>query len=214
MKVEFWKWIVNYKGCYKVSNLGRIKSVTRLVKNQHGPYQINERILKPESDNDGYLQVQLSKNGKATMRKVHHLVLEAFIGPRPSGAVARHFPDRDPTNNKASNLKWGTVAENREDCRFHGTLVYGECIHNSKLTVGNVIEIKRRIKNGEVQRKIATDFGVNPATITSIKKGETWKHVGEISSTTVPKTRKIKGRIRSKNNSHNRKVRRRKKHHT
>lgn len=44
--------------------------------------------------------------------KIHQLVCEAFHGPRPfPKAVVIHL-DEDGTNNKESNLKWGTQKEN------------------------------------------------------------------------------------------------------
>ena len=44
--------------------------------------------------------------------KVHRLVCEAFHGPAPfARAVVIHL-DEDATNNKPSNLRWGTQKEN------------------------------------------------------------------------------------------------------
>lgn len=45
------------------------------------------------------------------IRMVSRLVLEAFVGPAPEGAVAMHIND-DSTDNRIVNLKWGTQAEN------------------------------------------------------------------------------------------------------
>lgn len=43
---------------------------------------------------------------------VHVLVCTAFHGPRPDGALACHWPDRNPADNRPSNLCWGTHQEN------------------------------------------------------------------------------------------------------
>lgn len=51
---------------------------------------------------------------------VHLLILEAFQGPRPEGTVTRHL-DGDKTNNRLSNLRRGTPAENSQDAMRHGT---------------------------------------------------------------------------------------------
>ena len=45
---------------------------------------------------------------------VHHLVLEAFIGPRPEGWWGLHRDD-DPLNNSVDNLYWGTPDQNVGD---------------------------------------------------------------------------------------------------
>jgi len=53
--------------------------------------------------------------------KVHHAVLEAFVGERPPGAIGRHFPDREVSNNRLANLSWSTQSQNMLDRRAHGT---------------------------------------------------------------------------------------------
>ena len=52
-------------------------------------------------------------------RYLHDLVLTAFVGPRPEGAVARHLND-DPTDNRLVNLAWGTRSENQHDAFRNG----------------------------------------------------------------------------------------------
>ncbi|MGH3845534.1 MAG: HNH endonuclease [Pseudonocardiaceae bacterium] len=51
---------------------------------------------------------------------VHHLVLTAFVEPRPPGKEGRHL-DRNPGNNHLSNLRWSTHSENQLDQIRHGT---------------------------------------------------------------------------------------------
>lgn len=51
-------------------------------------------------------------------KKVHHLVAEAFLGPRPSkSSVVMHLDD-NPLNNRVDNLKWGTQKENLNSPAF------------------------------------------------------------------------------------------------
>ena len=80
--MEIWKNIKGYEGCYQVSNMGRIKSLSRKVWNGKTYFWTNERILRPGIDRDGYFLVNLSKNGKAKTEKVHRLVAKTFI-PNP-----------------------------------------------------------------------------------------------------------------------------------
>ena len=80
--MEIWKNIKDYEGCYQVSNLGRIKSLSRKVWNGKTHFWTSERILKPGRDRDGYFLVNLSKNGKSKTEKVHRLVAKTFI-PNP-----------------------------------------------------------------------------------------------------------------------------------
>ena len=64
--------------------------------------------------NGHHFQVHLMRDAKKFTRYVHHLVLEAFVGPRPPGMSGLHRDD-DPANNHVDNLYWGTSSENAFD---------------------------------------------------------------------------------------------------
>lgn len=51
--------------------------------------------------------------------RVHHLILHAFVGPRPEGMCVRHL-DGNSTNNRLENLAYGTYSENNRDTVEHG----------------------------------------------------------------------------------------------
>ena len=62
-----------------------------------------------------YLSIQLMNSKERKTFKIHWLVWTAFVGPRPergSGLVIDHI-DRDPMNNKLSNLRVVTLSENQ-----------------------------------------------------------------------------------------------------
>ena len=100
--MEIWKDIEGYEGLYQVNNLGRVK---RYYKNS------KEKILKPFSNRDGYLNVKLYKEGKSKQSKVHRLVAQAFI-LNPEDKPEVNHKDEDKTNNKVENLEWMTRREN------------------------------------------------------------------------------------------------------
>jgi hypothetical protein len=50
---------------------------------------------------------------------VHHLVAQAWHGPRPDGLIVLHADD-DPLNPSADNLRWGTHADNAQDAIRNG----------------------------------------------------------------------------------------------
>lgn len=112
---EIWKPALGWEGLYEVSDQGRVRSVDRIDcsgKRRRG------RILKP-GDKSGYLAVNLSCNGRSRLTSVHVLVLEAFVGPRPPGMVSCHGVG-GAHDNRPTNLRWDTCAENNRDVVRHG----------------------------------------------------------------------------------------------
>ena len=123
--IEIWKTAVYdgeiYEGLYNVSNLGRILSLNYRNTGK-------AELKKPSDDGYGYLQVQLWKNGKYKMCRVHRLVAETFL-PNPDNLPEVNHKDEDKTNNfvflnedgtvnkEKSNLEWKSPKDN---CN-HGT---------------------------------------------------------------------------------------------
>lgn len=112
--MENWKDIEGYEGLYQVSNIGRIKSMDRIVNNNGGAEYRKGRVLKLDTYRGGYKQIHLSKDGKVTTLKVHRLVAKAFpeiCGEWFEGCEIDHI-DGVKDNNKATKLKVCTKSEN------------------------------------------------------------------------------------------------------
>jgi predicted DNA-binding protein (UPF0251 family) len=77
------------------------------------------RRLKTRTATNGYLLVTLYQNKVTRYARVHALILEAFVGPRQVGFVCRHL-NGNQTDNRLSNLSWGTATENAQDRIRHG----------------------------------------------------------------------------------------------
>lgn len=172
--VEVWKPVVGYEGLYEVSNQGRVRSLDRQQISQNGRLQqFAGRILKPSAVG-GYPQVGLCVNGKMRLRKVHQLVLEAFVGPRPSPAFDACHCDGTRDNNSLSNLRWDTKKANQADRVIHGTHSRGSQCVTAKL---NEVQVKAILSDDRPQRKIAREYGLGETTISRIKRRESWAHV-------------------------------------
>ncbi|MCV7100052.1 NUMOD4 motif-containing HNH endonuclease [Mycobacterium palustre] len=116
--LERWLSIPGWEGFYEVSDLGRVRSVDRVIVHPiSGPSALKGRILKQSPTSDGgHLVVTLvdSIGGRRRVAKVHHLVLEAFVGPRPHGMESCHRNDIG-TDNSLTNLRWDTRSSNVRD---------------------------------------------------------------------------------------------------
>ena len=120
--MESWLPVVGWEGYYEVSTEGRVRSQARTVQASNRVVNYKAKELRQNPDTSGYCQVTLCNHTKRRTVGVHILVLEAFVGPRPEGDIqARHYPDRDTTNNTLANLSWATRSVNSRDKIEHGT---------------------------------------------------------------------------------------------
>jgi len=118
--VEHWRSVVGYEGLYEISDHGSVRSLDRLIVLVDGRRRTFPGVvLRPSLRADGHLQVNLWRGGNYRTRKVHQLVAEAFIGPRPDGMEVCHN-DGDPVNNDLFNLRYDTQSENGRDVVRHG----------------------------------------------------------------------------------------------
>lgn len=115
---EQWRPVSGFEGAYDVSNQGRVRSIARVSEGR--PRVVAGRILRATRTDEGYERVTLFRGRHRFTKRVHRLVLEAFVGPCPDGMEACHN-DGDPTRSVLENLRWDTQSENTFDRVRHGT---------------------------------------------------------------------------------------------
>lgn len=73
---EIWKDIDGYDGIYQVSSLGRIRSKWS---GSHSAFGNKYKILKGSIGRNGYITINLCKDGKSVTKTLHRLVACAFL---------------------------------------------------------------------------------------------------------------------------------------
>lgn len=167
---------LDFLGCpgYRVGDDGSVW--TRKKTGGHGLYD-TWRAIRADPGHAGHKRVLLMPGRNRV--SVHHLVLLAFVGPRPPGMQCRHFPDRDPANNNVWNLRWGTHTENMRDKRLHRTSRVQRGASNvmAKLSDQQVIDIRREHADGKPQHRIAEERRLSKSTVSLIVNRKLWPHV-------------------------------------
>jgi hypothetical protein len=175
---EIWKEIEGYSG-YEISNHGNV----RCWNNQNG---CGQRLTSPRPlklskfVGKNYYKVALKNKDGRKDRRIHQLVLEAFVGPRPTPKhVVLHLDDNG-LNNYVDNLAWGTSQDNSDDMTSKGRSARGEKAALAKITEVQAKAIKSELVTDTAygnMRRIARRLGVTYRTVTEIKYGNSWKHV-------------------------------------
>lgn len=167
MNDEIWKWIKKFKNVYEISNIGQVRSFNK---------NTNGKIMKQNRNTKGYLFVELRKNKKRFIKKVHRLVMETFIG---KSKLQVNHKDGNKHNNNLKNLEYVTCKQNIIHAWKIGLYKrkVGEDAYAHKLTNKKVKQIKKLLKDKISYSKIAKIFRVDPRTISFINEGKTWSHI-------------------------------------
>jgi len=176
--MEIWKDVIGYEGFYQVSDLGRVRSLTRLIRD--GRNKISGKMLSPFYDEKGYLNVHLSKEGSIFHTRVHRLVAKAFI-PNTEILPEVNHKDFNKNNNTPDNLEWVTgLANSRhffnsEKAESRNKKLRNENNPNAKLTQKDVDLIKKLRNEHKIKREtLALLFGVSLSQIKRIIYGWQW----------------------------------------
>lgn len=91
--------VVGFEGLYAVTSCGRVWS-----------YKTN-KFLKNLNQSDGYLVVNLHKDGKHYTKRIHRLVCEAYV-ENPNNYTEVSHLDETRIHNWVSNLVWCSHSQN------------------------------------------------------------------------------------------------------
>ena len=170
---EVWKDIKGYEGYYQISNLGRVKSLFRIVPHKlKGKKTIPEKILKQCISSPGYYATVLTKNSKGKSTRIHRLIAFHFIA-NPENKPEINHKKTIKTDNRIENLEWVTRKENIAHAIRHG-LWENNLKSRAKLTIKEVKEIR---KSKLTRKEIATKYNVSIYAIKDVQNYYTWKNI-------------------------------------
>ena len=176
---EEWKKVSGFEEFYEVSNLGRFRSLPKVVNGRWGDTRYKGKLITPTKHSHGYGVLSLvGEDGKVSVR-AHKYVAIAFCD-NPEGKPCVNHIDGDKMNNRADNLEWVTHSENTIHAYKTGLMSgkSGSQSHNSKLNDGDVKNIRRLVTGAHFRRDLlAKYYGVSRSTVSDTINRRTWKHI-------------------------------------
>lgn len=117
---ETWIPVPSWEGLYEVSDQGEVRSLPRTAPGSFaGVRRLPGKVLRPVKDPSEHVAVTLTEGDRRERHSVHRLVMRTFVGPCPEGMEVLHN-NGDPTDNRLSNLRYGTRSDNLYDAVKHG----------------------------------------------------------------------------------------------
>lgn len=157
---------------YIVSTEGKIYSTKNIGRGKY------HKELKQRINEDGYRVVTVGTNDHRIGKYVHRIIAEAFI-PNPNNLPEVDHIDNNKENNCVENLRWISSFNNKSRIPYEVRSKSHKWESNgrSKLTIQDIVNIKKLFSEGKSQYEIAKIYKRGWSTIHNIIIGNTWKGI-------------------------------------
>ena len=170
--MEIFKDIIGYEGLYQVSNLGNVKSLSRIVKRTDGRKQeLKGKALKTIKSSGGYNQCALYKDGSRRLILVHTMVSKAFISTdyRSKGLVVRH-KNQVRTDDTLENLEVVSRGESLSNRKGTSDFVGVSFCNTTGLWAASIFINGKQKFLGRFKEEILAHYKHQQAVMDNIKK--------------------------------------------
>jgi hypothetical protein len=159
--------VKGYEGLYFVNEFGEIYSYPKKTRK-------GVRKMLTHKNKNGYLSIDLCKNGNIKKYSLHRIIALAFLDNIENKEQVNHI-NGNKHDNRIENLEWSTRSENQKHSIETGLRsAKGEKNSQSKLTEKDVLNI---FNDKRTYIQISKDFKISISTISDIKRGHTWNHI-------------------------------------
>lgn len=148
--MEQWLPVKGYENQYEISSLGNIRRALGSTYSclKHGrimTFSLPTKNLRIHANKGGYLRIILVRDGVKSTKRIHRLVMEAFV-PNPDNKPQVNHIDSNRQNNNLNNLEWATALENTHHSQDFG---YMKKRRRKRVEIGicPVCQTKGNIKN-------------------------------------------------------------------
>lgn len=167
---ERWLPAVGYEGVYEISDLGRVRSLTRIIQRGGKSVQIQGVLMRLKTNRSGYVYVNVSRDAKGAALLVHRMVAKALL-PNPSGLPIVNHLDCDTTHNALGNLEWCSAEQNMRHA------LENERFGMQRLSVADVLEIRAAFTASLRRADIADAYNIGVRHVWRIGTRRAYTHL-------------------------------------